>query len=205
MARTIKINLKRAFSVSSFLPGISILGVCALAAAFAIYPKDKTAQAVDCSFGGVTHNAAVFNTTTPAVNTYKTTWEVKNWIAAGPNADRAMVIGPNSWQVSTAINAGGTVSCISETWTVGQYAYADRDAGGKGSLIKPGGVITGGCGCRDSLFVKPVNYSGGYDQAFRNGFSEAPVGLYGVLKTSKDDLNESRSYYPNSWVVTGNL
>lgn len=189
----------------------TLIGVSLIIAAIAINPlkpiKAGAAHTINCNGESDRYYYPSINAANE--KNYASNWLVTQWLIfdkdnTNNNGDKGFPIGPSAWQVCGTNRNGTTVTTYQEKWSLEEVRLAS-------SRMKPeyrGQAIvrTTDHGFKgDNLRVEDAKINGRDDMAFKSDSNQAfnPVGLYGVLSDSAEELGSSRSYFPSKWSVTG--
>jgi hypothetical protein len=203
---------------------LSMLGIGLLVAAFLLNPfKSLKAQAIE---NGVNANCNELGRNYPAnpaavptKNSYESSWYVTQWLRydgnnvkeglADGSHDKAFPIGPSAWLVcGKNLDPNGVMTTYQEAWQLEQVRLASSRLGQGARGQAYNRIGENGFG-GNHLEVEEATYNDNNinhdDKAFKNNSDSNwnPVGLYGLLFTSKDDLDLARSYFPSKWSVSG--
>lgn len=190
-----------------------LIGVSLIIAAIAINPlkpiKAGAAHTIECKLVDERYNYPFVKATNE--KNYASNWLVTQWLIfdkdnTNNSGDKGFPIGPAAWQVCGSNRNGSTVTTYQEKWLLeevrlassrmprefrGQAVVRNGDHGFRGNNLRVGDVDIDSNTQDDKAFKSDPN------QAFN------PVGLYGVLSDSAEELGSSRSYFPSKWSVSG--
>lgn len=210
---------RHAFQRPLFSFGISLIGLGLLFSGFGFLTSSSFAalaqQTTTCNAPEVT-----------ASKGYRTLWTVRQWLVFDRNgANDTIPIGPAKWRVDGRVKDGtGKSTCFSEDWSANTFVKASSRGNDRGRIYtrqevesddsigfqtpdirQAGECIKYG----KKFFVGPEtcleSYENRTDAAFDNNGAWDPVGLYGLLRDSENDLSQSHSYFPIEWEVIGNF
>lgn len=156
------------------------------------------AQALDCNSAGAP--------TIPSNQGYATNWRVQNWLTFNN-----IPIGPSTWVVAGRVQEGANQNCFLETWNVNKVVFESSRNSARGQIIDrndPVAVNQHRLNFFESTTINSGNPN--YYAAYRLNTGGAaqdwsPLGLYGLLKSDKDGLDDSRGYLPVEWQVNGSF
>lgn len=187
--------------------GVGLVGLALVATGVVLYPANDSLRA-QVQSGGCRYDDPRYPTAPAKNDTWSSRWKLTDWLmyrdrSSADNND--MPIGAYKWAVYGKMrDSQGTITCYNETWRVDKAVRGSTRGGSKGTVIPHTQMTSREDG---QLFTSPANYGGAgtADTNFKPNGKWDPVGLYGMLRDSKDDLNESRTYFPVEWVVEGEL
>lgn len=135
---------------------------------------------------------------------YAVNWRVTSWLTF-----HNIPIGPSSWAVSGRLQEGANQNCFLETWRMSKVVFQSSRHSNRGEIIDR--LDSAAANRHNLLFDENTNtVNNQYYAAYRLNTGGAaqdwsPMGLYGLLKSDKDGLNDSRGYLPTEWQVTGSF
>lgn len=173
---------------------LSTVGLCLIVAGVILTPNpvsQNIASAADC--GNSTYPADVTD------SRWSSYWRVTSWLAFADGTRADVPIGPMTWEIKgKSKSEGEVIKCYKENWKVMKAVIASNRRGDRGDIITLNGA---GAGIVRKLDASPeANKDGAFTP---ENAVNSPLGLYGVLNTSANALEQSFGILPTVWLVEG--